>query len=165
MVEMSLSKASCAIQWIDPDYHLILVKLVRKLVIVVISFRCCDTVNLLELLEVVAMRMLLLLVVVKQHLTTDCVFVELVWLDVRTAISHLSRVFILFANDLSSWVQLFEVVNNSVLYMYVSFRENVHAALALDHLGEGTNLPDVLQYFVDSLKNLDSCLQAIDLPY
>jgi hypothetical protein len=80
--------------------------------------------------------MFLLLIVIEQHFSTYRVLVELIWLDVRSAICHLARVFILFANDFSARVQLFEVVDNSVLYMDVSFSEDVHAALTLDHFGE-----------------------------
>lgn len=141
---MALGEASRPVQRVDPNNHLVFIKLVRELVVVEVSFRGSDTVNLLEFVEIVAVGVLLLLVVIEQHLAADGVLVELVRLDVGLAIGHLAGVLVLLADDFGPGVQLLQVVDHSVLDVHVRLCKDVHAALALDHLGEGANLSYVL---------------------
>jgi hypothetical protein len=156
---MALGEASGPVERVDPNNHLVFIKLIRELVVVEVSFRGSYTVNLLEFVEIVAVGVLLLLVVVQQHLAADGVLVELIRLDVWLAVGHLAGVLVFLANDFGPGVQLLQVVDNSVLDVHVRLCEDIHAAFALDHLGEGADLSYILQDFVNALQNLDRCLK------
>lgn len=150
MVQMPLSETFGSIEGIDPDDHFVLEKLVRKLhvqVLVEVSFGGRHTINAFHFLEIASQALPLHRVVIEEHLLGDVVRVKLIWLNVRLArhVCRIVNVFIFFANDFGSGVELFQTVSDGVL--------DVKIGLCEDILGIGALFEGGLANFLSNLMN------------
>ena len=125
MIQVAFGESLRAVKRIDPDDHLLFEKLVRELIVVVVSFGRCHAVDLFHFLKVASVTVLVHVVVLHQHLLTDMVLVEFVRHDVGALARYLIFNLIFFADNDRTWVQLLQVVFHRVLNMHVYFSENV----------------------------------------
>ena len=122
---MTLSKPFSSVEGINPNLHLVLVKLVWEFVVVEVRLRCSHSIDLFELLQVESVAVLLLVVVVDEHLLTDRVLVQLVGLDIRLLLENLTVQLILLTNNVGSRIKLLEIIHNRILNINVCLREHI----------------------------------------
>jgi len=130
VVQVTFCEAGGTVEGVNPDDHLVLKELIRKFVVVEIGLRCGHPINLLQLLKVDSIAVLLPVVVVHEHLLRDRVLCQLVRLDKGPpSVNHASD-FILFPDDSSAGVELFQVVDDGVLDVDICLCEDIHGARA-----------------------------------
>ena len=156
VVQMAFGEPRGSIQWVYPDDHLLLEKLVRELIIVVVCLWSRHAVYLLHLLEVCPVAEPLHVVVVYQHLLADVHLVELVRHYVGLLSADPVDVVIFFTDDSGSGVQLLQVVDHSVLDVHVGFGEHILLVLALDHACKVGHSADSVDDTIGTLKELDT---------
>ena len=137
MIQMAFREAFCAIKWVNPNDHLFLKKLVRELIIVVVSFRRRHSVNLLHLLQILPVAVPLHIVVLNEHLLANMVLVELVRHDIGPLSRYLINELIFFTNDRCSRVKLGQIVHHCVLNVNVDLSEDVLSIIFLLHRDVG----------------------------
>ena len=99
VVEMALGKALRAIEWVNPDDHVLFKEFAGELEKVVVSLGCRHAVDLLHLLQVTPITVLLHIVVLDEHFLTDVVLVEFVRQDVGSFSGDLIFDFVFFSNN------------------------------------------------------------------
>ena len=104
VIQVTFCEALCTIEGVDPDDHLLLKELVGELIVVVVGFWCCHTVDLLHLLQVLPVAVSLHVVVLYQHLLTNMVLVEFIRHDIGPLSLNLVDIFVFFANNGRPWV-------------------------------------------------------------
>jgi hypothetical protein len=135
VVQVTLGEALGTIQWVDPDHHIVFVKFIRKFQLVTLLLWSRNPVYLLHVLEVAAVSILLLAdIVVEEKFSADVIHVELVGLNVWSLLLDLAGHFVFFANDRSSGVELLQVVDDRVLNVHISLRENIRTTRACKRL-------------------------------
>ena len=104
VIQVTFCEALRTIEGVDPDDHLLLKELVGELIVVVVGFWCCHTVDLLHLLQVLPVAVSLHVVVLYQHLLTNMVLVEFIRHDIGPLSLNLVDIFVFFANNGRPWV-------------------------------------------------------------
>ena len=157
VVQVAFSEAFCAIEWVNPDDHVLFEELAGELEKVVVSLGCRHAVDLLHLLQVAPIPVLLHIVVLDEHFLTDVVLVEFIRHDVGSFRGDLVQVLVLFTNNRCARVKLFQVVHDRILDVHVHLGEYVGGAGTLLHgdVGEAY-LSDSLDDLVRTLKQLDT---------
>ena len=125
MIQVAFGESFCAIKRIYPYDHLLFEKLVRELVVVVVSLGRCHAVDLFHFLKVASVTVLMHVVVLHQHLLTDMILVEFVGHDVRALGRNFIFDLIFFTDNNRSRVQLTQVVFDCVLNVHVYFSEDI----------------------------------------
>ena len=125
MIQVAFGETFCAIKRIYPYDHLLFEKLVRELVVVVVSLGRCHAVDLFHFLKVASVTVLMHVVVLHQHLLTDMILVEFVGHDVRALSRNFIFDLIFFTDNNRSRVQLTQVVFYRVLNVHVYFSEDI----------------------------------------
>ena len=105
MVQMTLNETLCAVQRVNPDYHVFLVELVRKFKKVPGGFTCFLMMHLLDLVKILAITVLVHLVVHEKHLLRNELLIDLVWPYVWLTSVELPNL-ILLTDYLCPWKQL-----------------------------------------------------------
>ena len=99
VIQVSLSEALCAIEWVNPDDHVLFKELAGELEKVIVGLGSCHPIHLLHLLQIAPVAMLVHIVVLDEHFLTDVVLSQFIGHDVGSLCRHLIFDFILFSYD------------------------------------------------------------------
>ena len=161
MIQMSLCEAFGSVKWVNPDNHLLFKKLVRKLIVVVISLWRCHAIDLLHFLEIASISMSLHIVVLNEHFLTNVVLVQLIGHDVWSFCSNLIFDFVFFSNDRRSWVKLTKIVHHCILDMHVNLCENILSIVIVflfhRYVGKTRCFSHAVNDFIRAFQKLNTC--------
>ena len=123
---MALNETLSAIKRINPDDHVFFIELIREFKEVPCCLRRLLFVYLFDLHEVLSIATLMNVIIHHEHLLRDCVSINLVGVNIRFSCVHIAN-FIFFSDNFSSWVDLPQVILNSILDVHIGHCEDIVA--------------------------------------